>query len=194
MKMLRRFGVACAAACAAAFVLAAAPAGRRIHAAIAAALVVIFLPGLAAAADAAAAVASTVIDFGPVVSQFVVPLVIALLGILGTWLLAKAKTWLNLKNNDALAGVLETAMQNGLALAQSRIPNLVPSSIPLDVKNEIVAVAGRYVLDHVPDALKLLGVDQTALVEKLEARLSVNTTPPAASIAVPTDPAAVRSQ
>lgn len=199
MKMLRLLGAACLVArvLVLAFALFVAAflmrVGRRTVAIAGAVLFVILLPGLAAAADAAASVSSTVIDFAPVVNAVLVPLLLALLGVLGTWVLTKLKTWLNLQNNDALSGVLETAMQNGLAFAQSKIPGLVPTAIAFDTKSTLIATAANYVIAHAPDTMKMLGVDQAALIQKLEARLSVNTTPAAQSIAVPTDPAAVRT-
>ncbi len=176
MKMLRRIGVACAAACAAACALALAA-----------------VPLVPALADTAAP--STVVDFGPFLHDVVMPLAVALVGVGVTWLGARANTWLGLQSNSQLGGVIEVALQNGLAFAQSRLAVALPAGqpIPVDVKNQILATAANYALAHVPDALKMLGVDQATLLQKLEARLSLNTTPAAASIAVPTDPATVKS-
>lgn len=172
MKMLRLLGAACAAACALA----------------------LSLPALAQSDPVAASpIATTIIDFAPLVNSVLVPLAIGLLTVLGTWVLTKAKTWLGLQNNSEAAKTLETAMQNALAFAQSKIPNLTPATLTLDTKSALLATAANYVLAHTPDAMKLLGVDQAGLIQKLEARLSVNTTPAAQSVAVPTDPAAVRS-
>lgn len=195
MKMLRLIGAACAFACALALtaVLTVARFGRHAAAIAGAILFVILLPGLAAAADTPATTLGTTIDFGPVLHDVVLPIALAILPIVAAWVASKVNGWLGIQNNAALSGLIETAMQNGLALAQSKVPNLVPTAIPVDVKNELIATAANYVLAHVPDALKMLGVDQGALIQKLEARLAVNTTPAEQSVAVPTSPASVRS-
>jgi len=152
--------------------------------------IVILLPILPALAQAPA-LSGTSIDFAPLLNQVVVPLAVAILPIVATWLAFKVKIWLGIQNNAALAGVVDSALTNALGYAQSLLAAKIPAGpIPLDVKNEIVAVAANYALGHVPDALKMLGVDQASLVQKLQARLTINTTPPAANIAVVTPPAA----
>jgi hypothetical protein len=170
MKMLRRLSVARAAACALA-------------------LTTLALPALAQTTPAS----PTSIDFRPIVNDVVMPAVVSLLGILAAWLGMKLRTWLGLQQNSALAGTLETALQNALAFAQSKVQGVIATApLTLDVKNQVIAEAANYALAHVPDTLKALGVDQKLLIQKLEARLSLNTTPTAESIAVPADPAAVR--
>lgn len=160
MNKLRLLGAACALACGA-------------------------LISLPARAD----VTSTAIDFAPIVQQVVVPLVIAVLGTVGTWALVRLKSWLGIKENSQLATTLDAALQNSLAFAQSRLPNVV-ATVPLSIatKNEVIGVAATYALAHVPDTLKALGVDQALLRQKLEARLSINTTSAEQSIAVPNAP------
>lgn len=171
MTMLRRLGVACTVACALASCM----------------------PAFAEAPAAASTIGSTVVDLGPLINAVAVPLVMALGSVLVTWLTAKAAAFLGLKANDERAAILEKAMQNGLAFAQSQLQAKIGAGpIPLDVKNEIIATAAGYAVAHAPEAMKTLGVDPESLAQKLEARLSLNTTPAAQSIAVPTDPAGVR--
>ena len=141
---------------------------------------------------AQAADASTKVDLGPLLANVVYPLAAAVVTLLAAWLSKRAATWLGLQNDAAIRGTLETAMQNGLAFAQGKL-NASAGSMSIDTKNQLVAVAANYAVAHVPDALKALGVDQATLVEKLQARLSINTTPAAESVAVPTEPASVRA-
>lgn len=143
---------------------------------------------------AAHAADASTIDFAPLVNQIVVPVLVALLPVLVAWIVMRVRTWLGIKENSQLAACLETAMQNALALAQSRVPGVV-AGLPMhtSVKSEVIAAAAKYAMDHVPDTLKQLGVTPEMLKEKLEARLSLNTTPAAESIAVPTEPGTVRS-
>lgn len=129
---------------------------------------------------------ATKIDFGPLVQQVVWPLLSAAVLAVGAWGVQKFSQWLGIKNNEALGKTVEDALRNGLAYAQSKAGD-VPLTV--DVKNEIVATAANYAIKHVPDAMKKLGVGQDVLLEKLEARLSLNVTPPEKSIAVPTPPA-----
>jgi len=132
---------------------------------------------------------SSVIDFAPLVNQVIMPLAIAVLGAVGTWAVVRFKTWLGIKQTSQLATTLDTALQNGLAFAQSQLPGVV-ANMPLSLatKNDVLAVAANYAITHVPDTLKALGVDQAMLLQKLEARLSINTTPSEQSIAVPNAP------
>lgn len=151
-------------------------------------------PALAADTPSAPALSPTQVDIAPLINQVVVPLLGALGGLLVTWLVAKVCGWLGIQANSQVAGVLETAMQNGLAFAQSQLKDKVGNGVvPIDVKNQVIATAANYVIAHTPGAMKTLGVDQASLIQKIEARLSLNTTPAAQSIAVPTDPAGVKS-
>lgn len=153
---------------------------RLIGAACVIACAVVF-PALAETAGA--------IDFAPLVQQVVMPLVIAILGAVGTWALMKFRSWLGIKESSQLATTLDTALQNGLAYAQAQIPGVVANMpMTLTAKNEVVGLAARYALAHIPDTLKALGVDQALLRQKLEARLSINTTSAEQSIAVPNAP------
>lgn len=174
LRLLGAFCVACLLAC--------LLVGRRLAAALGALLFIVLLPGLAAAADTA-----TSIDFSPFIAQYVLPLVFGILGLLGSWVLLQLRTKLGLTNDAWLSSRLEDAMRNGLALAQSQLQlKVAQGPIALDLKNQAVAIAAQYTLDHVPDTLKALGVDQGQLMQKVEARLAVNTTPAEQSIAVPT--------
>lgn len=142
--------------------------------------ILLLLPAVGFAAD------DTKVNLSPFVSNVVWPILSALVLALGAWGVQKVSARLGIQNNQALANTVEQALTNGLALAQSRVGD-VPLTI--DVKNKIVARAAQYALDHVPEAMGKLGIGKDALLEKLEARLALNTTPPEKSVAVPTPPA-----
>jgi len=138
----------------------------------------------------AAYAADTTVDIAPLIREVLLPIASALGMVLATWISAKIAELLKIRRDDALAAKVEEALRNGLALAQSRLEDKIGSGpIPIDVKSQIVADAAHYAATHVPAALKKLGVTPDVLQEKLEARLGLNTTPPEASIAVPTPPA-----
>jgi hypothetical protein len=187
MTMLRRIGAAgtdlCALALAGIALLLLA--GRRVAAVVGTILFVILLPGLAAAADSS----STITDIAPLLNQIVFPAVISLLGILGGYVLLWVKKRMGMAADDQNAGKLEDAMKFGLAFAQSQLQAQASGPLNIDLKSPILTVAAKYAMDHAPDAMKALGVGEDLLRQKLEARLSLNTTPPEKSVAVPTPPA-----
>lgn len=134
----------------------------------------------------------TTIDLGPLIRDVLLPFLGVILTALLGWAAKRFSDWIGVKRDDALALKIEEAMKNGLALAQARLEQrLGPGPLHVDVKSEVVATAGKYAADHVPGALKALGVTPAALKEKLEARLELNTTPPEQSIAVPTPAATI---
>jgi hypothetical protein len=130
------------------------------------------------------------VDLGPLIRDVLLPFLGVVLTVIAGWAGKKFAEWMGVKRDDALAAKIEEAMKNGLALAQSRLEQKIGTGpINVETKSELVATAGKYATDHVPGALKALGVTPEVLQEKLEARLGLNTTPPEQSIAVPTPPA-----
>jgi hypothetical protein len=165
-------------------------------AAIAAAAGIVMLAGLPpeAIAQATNSSTSTTVDIQPLLTSVVLPFAGSLLGLLGVWALRQVEVRLGLDKNTQLSATLERAMSNGLAYAQSQMAAKVAAGpLPVDLKSESVAIAARYAADHVPDAIKSLGITPELLAQKIEARLSLNTTPRAESIAVPTPLSATAS-
>ena len=133
--------------------------------------------------------ADTTINVAPLINEVVIPIVVALAGVLATWLSTKLAALLGVKKDDALAARLEEAMKNGLAFAQSQLADKFDKGpIDIDVKNHLIASAADYASSHVPDTLKQLGIGPHELAEKLAARLQINTTPAELSVAVPIPP------
>lgn len=124
-----------------------------------------------------------IIDFAPFVNDIVLPITGTFLLALATWGMQQLAARLHLKQTEALQKLAEQAMQNGLAYAQSKIGALPMTA---DTKHEFVAVAAGYAMDQAQKELTRLGVTGGMLAQKLEARLSLNTTPPESSAAVPT--------
>lgn len=123
------------------------------------AIALVLLPGVAMAAD----------DPSPmtqIVSYFATFLATLLTGLIA-WALQK---YFGITITQNAKGTLETAMQNGIALAVSKYtPNGMGT---MEQKNTVVGAATDYVLAHVPDAAKTLGIaSPAALAEKIEARL-----------------------
>ena len=158
-------------------------------AAIAAVAGVAMLSGLpleAIAQTAPTSSSSTSVDIAPLLVNVVLPFAGSLLSILGLWGLQQLQARFSLAKNSQLSATLETAMTNGLAYAQSQMASKIGAGpLPVDLKSQAVAIATRYAADHVPVAIKSLGITPDLLAQKIEARLSLNTTPSAQSIAVP---------
>lgn len=147
----------------------------------------LLMPALALAQTASPpAQPPTVINFAPIVNDILVPIVVALAGVLATWLSIKLARLLGLKNEEQVRQYLEPALQNALAYGQSQIGKL---PLTIDAKNQIVATAANFAIAHVNDGLKLLGVDKEGLLRLLEARLQSNINAQTPEITATTGPA-----
>jgi hypothetical protein len=114
-----------------------------------------------------------VIDFGPLFTLVVWPTLsvvfLALAGVIAARIQKKFGIEVDKKT-------IETAVQAGLQLAQSKVASSNINSVT--VQNGIVAAAANYAIAHVPDALKNIGVDvstdagKASLQQKIEARLA----------------------
>ncbi len=142
------------------------------------------LARLAAAALAAFLVVSSpviaadgyAIDLKPLV-DLVVPPLVAALGTLVLFVLIRVNTWLggaigrdSLIAQATLRDAVHKALDHGAALALARLNDASFTSIT--TRSEAVAAAVRYVVDHVPGAVKGLGLDPATLPELVEARLA----------------------
>ena len=143
---------------------------RRIPVAVA----ILLLTASAAMAETKTeAVQGFVIDFGPLFTLVIWPtLSVVLIAVAGVIAARIQKKW----GIEVDKKTVETAVQSGLQLAQSKVANANITSFA--VQNQIVAQAANYASSHVPGALKKLGVDvsteagRAGLREKIEARLA----------------------
>jgi hypothetical protein len=123
--------------------------------------------------------------------QLMLPVVVAIGGVAVSYLARR----LHLSNEAELRSALQIAATNGATYAISQVGALgAANRLSVDVKGKAVGLATQYVLAHVPDAARSLGVDQAAIERLVEARLArlvlgqqqaAATTPPAASVAAP---------
>lgn len=134
-------------------------------------LVIILL--LLPAAARAESVQQFTIDFAPLFNAVIWPALSAIAVAIAGVIASRIQKRFGIEVDKR---AIETAMQNGLQLAQSKLSSSNISSV--NVQNRIVADAANYAITHVPDALKNLGVDVSTaagkanLQEKLEARLA----------------------
>jgi len=123
--------------------------------------------------------------------QLLLPVVVAIAGVAASFLARR----LHLSNEAELRSALQTAATNGAAYAISQVGALgAANRLSVDVKGKAVGLAAQYVLAHVPDAARSLGVDQAAIERLVEARLAqlvlgqqqaAATAPSAVSVAAP---------
>ncbi len=157
-------------------------------------------------AMAADSVQQFTIDFGPLFTLVIWPALSIIAVAIASVIAFQLKSRFGLEVDKK---TIETALQSGLQYAQSKASQANISSVV--VQNKIVADAANYVISHVPDTLKSVGVDVSTpegranLQEKLEARLapavmvgdssqtemSVATAATIANPAIPSQPAPV---
>lgn len=163
---------------------------RVMIAAFAAMVVVFFIvpQDLLAQATEAAAVTYKV-DFGPFIVTYVLPALGTIILMLAAWASKKLADYLGLKNDDIWRENLNTSIKHGLALAQAQLQAAANAGkLSVETKNELVAKAMIYAIEHEPAAVKALGYDEKTLMEKIRAHLELNIVPAIDSVAVPAPP------
>lgn len=113
---------------------------------------------------------STVIDFTPFFDAFVTLLVAvaaAATGVVARWLSQKTFAG-KILSEETIRTRLNDVVQNGLAYAISK----VNKPVTVDMKNDIVALAVRYVMDMAPETAAKLGLTPESAAARVEAELS----------------------
>lgn len=112
------------------------------------------------------------VNFGQLMPMFSETL-LAVLTALASYATAKLCQWLKAKRDGELGAILDKAFAMGIAFAMSRLTDLTQGRMSLEVKSQLAADAANYVLAHVPDAVKALGLNGEHLTRMIEARLQV---------------------
>lgn len=108
--------------------------------------------------------APTTVNFSPFIAEFVLP---GLATLITGGVLYAIQKWVGIKLSDQAKATVNDGLQKALAYAQSRVG---ASTLTVDVKSPLIAAAATYAQEHVPGALKRLGVSPEQLAEKLVAR------------------------
>lgn len=84
----------------------------------------------------------------------------------------KGMMLLHIQSNQAINYRIEEALRNGLNWAASEVTRSLDGKFTIEVKNEIVAKAVEYVLEHQKDLIKMAGLDPESgsVVEQLRAK------------------------
>ena len=107
------------------------------------------------------------IDLAPLVTQVVIPLAAPVVAGFASWALANIAAHFKIRIQDSQRELINQVIYRGIAYASTK----VPSSIPVSAGGGLKDVAAGYVLDHIPGALRSLGITPTSLGEMVEARL-----------------------
>lgn len=114
----------------------------------------------------------TLIDLNQMMPM-VTELLVAGLTALASYAVAKLCQWLKVQRDGELGQILDKALTMGIAFATSRLTGWTEGRMSVDVKSELAADAANYVLAHVPEAVKALGLEGEHLTRMIEARLQV---------------------
>ena len=113
----------------------------------------------------------TEIDLTPVIDLAIT------LGIAGAtvavgWLVKRAGDLVGVRVEDSLARRVQDAAEWGARRAIAKARGNGEDIARLDVRNRATAEAVNYVLDHVPDSARRLGLTEAGVRELVEARLA----------------------
>lgn len=129
-------------------------------------VVLLFSGGVALAAEATA----TTADFRPLWG-YGVELAVAVLGALGAWAINRLSAWLGLRQGDSMRAYVDSAFARALQYAAEQALARGKDLAAVDVRSEMVAIAAKYAVETVPDALRHFGIDGPGLEKRLLARL-----------------------
>jgi hypothetical protein len=119
-----------------------------------------------------ATVAASTVDLGPLITAVItfVGGVVSLLGGFAINYITKKLKLSGVVKDDTIRRYFTDAVGMGVHFAVSRLATADWTKV--DTKNEAIATAVNYALEHVPDALKYFGVDGEQLSKMVEARLA----------------------
>lgn len=115
------------------------------------------------------------IDLTPLVQPVVQDIVIPLLTAGAVWLGYKVERLLHVSWLDGHRAVFETAVANGLNMADKALGIDGSKPVTVDVKNAYIATAASYIAKTAPGAIKALGLDKdaAALAAAIDARSGI---------------------
>jgi hypothetical protein len=118
---------------------------------------------------------NTAVDLSPLLQVLIDYVAGPLAAVMSALLLAILSRYLKklgLENDEKVRIYLNDALQNGIefALNKARL-SAGGARLTVDLHNETAAVAARYVLDKVPDAIKHFGITPEKVEELVKARM-----------------------
>jgi hypothetical protein len=125
-------------------------------------------------AQTAAAPSSTVVSFGGLFNDYLLPAVLTAVSVIVTWGVRKLDKFFGSRLSDETRTALEQSINRGLHWAADKLATQVNNKklTDIDVKNAVVAGALNYVTYYSPDAMKFFGVTKDTLQARVEAQLA----------------------
>ncbi len=119
----------------------------------------------------------TILDLSGVL-EWALSFIVMLIGGAASWALKMLADFLRTKTgielDDSTRKYLNDAIDKGIQYGASKVEQLLEDKAEIDVKNQIVAIAGKYVLDAVPGALEKFEITEERLTNMIEARIGVD--------------------
>jgi hypothetical protein len=100
------------------------------------------------------------------------------------WLQAHVK-FLSQQTDQVLANGLNTALQNGTAIAMNKLGGVEAAHSSIEIKGLVQSMAAQYAINHAPQAIAHFGLDPTQLANKALAYLPPSPAIVAAVSAIP---------
>ncbi|MCV0426192.1 MAG: hypothetical protein K5905_12015 [Roseibium sp.] len=145
----------------------------KLFALAAGALACLTMALFASAPAVAAPAIDTLIDLSPVL-DLVMPLVVPVVVGIGGFVLTKVMRLIGLELDAKHRMAVDQALERAIGYGASKVGERFDINPQIDVKNELVAIAAQYAMEHIPGALKHFGITQDKLVVMIEARLNVD--------------------
>jgi len=121
------------------------------------------------------------IDLAPLVNQVVIPLAVPVLTAAGSWVAYKVAAFFHVRIQDSQRDLINAVIYRGIAYASTK----VPSSIPVTAGGGVKDLAATYVIDHIPGALRSLGITPASLGTMVESRLATTSAPATVELVTP---------
>ena len=119
--------------------------------------------------------ASTTVNLVPFLDTWIFPILstvlLALAGVLATWLARKFAALLHLQSDDVVRQYLERALDAAAQLGLNKAMAEGQKLGAVDLHNAAAAHGAQYVIDNVPDALNRLGITPDQVEDMIRARL-----------------------
>jgi allantoicase len=110
------------------------------------------------------------IDLTPILA-IIIDLLAAALMALGGWALAKMGRKFGLEADDQVRIYLGEALAGGIGWAKEQARKRGDDFAIIEVRSRLVAEAGQYVIERVPDAVERFGLNPARIERLIEARL-----------------------
>lgn len=127
-----------------------------------------------------------VIDFAPLIQQYVIPALGLVITTGISWLISKAAKFFNIRIDETQRAFVMSLVERGIAVGQHRIAQIAADKAHIETHNMIAAEAANYVIARAPDALKHFKLTPEDVRQIISAKLSEGVVAEAKTLATST--------